>query len=63
MLSGGSARRRPLRDYEILLRMRGNESKLVASFGVRLGIARTSMRGRHNNDPEEIAEYDLPWEK
>ena len=42
------------------------ETKLVASLGVRLGIARTSMAGRHNNDPDDTrssaADPD-PWER
>lgn len=50
-----------LRDYNLLLTMHDRESKAVASFGVRLGIARTSMTGRHNNDPDTIAEHNLPW--
>lgn len=51
-----------LRDYDLLLRMYDRETKAVASFGVRLGIARTSMAGRHNNDPDQLAEHNLPWE-
>jgi hypothetical protein len=51
----------PLSQYNSLLSMLDRESKAVASFGVRLGIARTSAAGRHNNDPETVAERDLPW--
>lgn len=51
-----------LRDYDLLLRMYDRETKAVASLGVRLGIARTSMAGRHNNDPDQLAEHNLPWE-
>lgn len=47
--------------YNMLLTMFDRETKAVASFGVRLGIARTSMAGRHNNDPDTVAERDVPW--
>jgi hypothetical protein len=50
-------------DYDRLLKMLDRETKSVASFGVRLGIARTSMSGRHNSDPETVAERDLPWKE
>lgn len=50
------------REYDRLLGMLSRESKLVASFGVRLGIARTSMAGRHNNDPDETADTGAPWD-
>jgi phage terminase small subunit len=49
------------REYRDQLRAMTDQSKAVASFGVRLGIARTSMTGRHNNDPDTVAETDLPW--
>lgn len=48
-------------DYNRLLGMLDRESRTVAQFGVRLGIARTTHAGRHNNDPETLAERDLPW--
>lgn len=51
-----------IRDYNMLLTQLTNQSKAVATFGVRLGIARTSMAGRHNNDPDAVAEHNLPWE-
>jgi hypothetical protein len=53
----------PIRDLNTLLMMLDRESKAVASFGIRLGIARTSMPGRHNNDPDTVAERGLPWEE
>ena len=37
--------------------------KTLASFGVRLGFARTSLSGRHNNDPDSTRDDDkAPWE-
>jgi phage terminase small subunit len=37
--------------------------KTLASFGVRLGFARTSLSGRHNNDPDSTNDPDpAPWE-
>jgi hypothetical protein len=50
-----------IREYNTLLVMLDRETKAVASFGVRLGIARTSMGGRHNSDPDKFADNDLPW--
>lgn len=54
---------RKLRDLRAWLEA---ETKLIASLGVRLGIARTSMAGRHNNDPDDTrnspADPD-PWER
>jgi hypothetical protein len=52
-----------VREYNLLLMMHDRESKSVASFGVRLGIARTSMSGRHNADPDTLREEKLPWEE
>lgn len=52
-----------VRDWNALLSMLNRETKTLASFGVRLGIARTSMAGRHNNDPEETRDGSpAPWE-
>jgi hypothetical protein len=51
-----------VRQYDRLLIMLDRETKAIASFGVRLGIARTSMAGRHNDDPDRVASSDpLPW--
>ena len=50
------------REYREQLRAMTEQSKVVATFGVRLGIARTSMAGRHNNDPDTVAEHNLSWE-
>lgn len=37
--------------------------KTLASFGVRLGFARTSLSGRHNNDPDSERDAEkAPWE-
>jgi hypothetical protein len=53
-----------IREYSTLLKMFTEQTKTVAIFGVRLGIARTSMAGRHNNDPDDIrnsAADPAPW--
>lgn len=49
--------------YGKLLSWLNRETKTLASFGVRLGIARTSMAGRHNDDPETTrTQNQQPWE-
>ena len=49
--------------YGKLLAWLNRETKTLASFGVRLGIARTSMAGRHNDDPETTrGGQPAPWE-
>lgn len=51
-----------LADYRMVLCMLNEQTKAVASFGVRLGIARTSMGGRHNKDPDQTREkQQTPW--
>lgn len=52
-----------VKDWNALLSMLNRETKTLASFGVRLGIARTSMAGRHNDDPEDTRDGSpAPWE-
>jgi len=52
-----------VRDWNQLLSMLNRETKTLASFGVRLGIARTSMAGRHNHDPDQTHDgTPAPWE-
>jgi phage terminase small subunit len=49
--------------YGKLLSWLNRETKTLASFGVRLGIARTSLPGRHNHDPETTRSgQPAPWE-
>jgi len=54
-----------VKEFSQLLSMLNRETKTLASFGVRLGIARTSLGGRHNDDPETTrtsSREKQPWE-